>query len=1080
MKKNVLLIFAFLFCSFNVLMAQNRTIRGKVTSADDGTGIPGVTVMIKGSTGGTQTNVDGNYEINVGPNTVLVFSYIGMVSKETVVGNQSILNVVLENNDQALSEIVVTALGIQRDQKSVGYAVSKVDPNTVLQRSEPDLLKGLQGKVPGVDIRSSQGVPGAGTRIQIRGISSFGLDTQPLIVVDGIPYSNESLTTSDQSSGGGAYGSGLANLDPNDIEDMTVLKGAAAAALYGSRASRGVVVITTKSGSGKKGAKPINVSYKGGFSVEEIANLPEFQNSYGAGANWRVQGANGSWGGKFGQGNIYNSSGGIVGKSTDGIDYIPATTWATMYASYPELFPNGLAAYQAYPNNVKDLFKTGKVLENSVSVNGGEGRTTFNATLSNVNHEGYVMNSSYVRNNISIGGQTGYKNFTFGGNVSYAKSTQEGGFFGQTQSFISQWGRTFTMARNWDIVGYPNTNRTGQQIGFNDGQYTNPVWGAKHNVATSVDDRVTGRFFADYKINSWINVTYNFGVNKSVVSRDELIDRSSYGGTGGENALGSLKEDIYGTQEIQSTLLAIFRPRINDHFSLDVKLGNDINQRSSRRQTVHGVDFIVPGVYNIMNTNIRRFTNDEKFKRRLVGLFADATLGYKNFAFINVSARQDQTSTLPYANAAYFYPGVSGSLVYTDAFNIKSNWLSYGKIRAGWAKVGNDAQPQKGQDIFEINANGFMGLPRAIRGGTTYDPNLTPEFTSEIELGTDFSLFRNRIAGELTWYDKRSTNLIYDITVPATSGYSRFYTNIGEIKNTGWEAALTVKPIVKNNLTWLVRGVFTKNVNTVESLIDGIERANLGNRAWIEPGMPYGYFRGDKSARDENGNLLIDAATGFVYKDPNQHLVGDPTPRFKLGITNAVNYKGLSVNVLWDMTSGGSLYSESVQSMLGRGTTRDTEDREWNAVIKGVIANPVLQVGEDGVSRYVPLLVNGQTVPNQTRITSNDIYFSGGGNTGTFATNGASEYSIYDATVYRLREVSIGYDLPKSLVNRLKLQGINVSVSGRNLWYLAPNMPKYINFDPEIGSFGNGQLQGIELSGAPTAKRYGINLNVTF
>jgi TonB-linked SusC/RagA family outer membrane protein len=1080
MKKNVLFIFTLLFCSFSVLMAQNRTVKGKVTSADDGTGIPGVTVMIKGSTSGTQTNVDGNYEINVGPNTVLVYSYIGMVSKEVAVGNQSILNVVLENNDQALSEIVVTALGIQRDQKSVGYAVSKVDPNTVLQRSEPDLLKGLQGKVPGVDIRSSQGVPGAGTRIQIRGISSFGLDTQPLIVVDGIPYSNESLTTSAQGSGGGAYGSGLANLDPNDIEDMTVLKGAAAAALYGSRASRGVVVITTKSGSGKKGAKPINVSYKGGFSVEEIANLPEFQNSYGAGANWRVQGANGSWGGKFGQGNIYNSSGGIVGKSTDGIDYIPATTWATMYASYPELFPNGLAAYQAYPNNVKDLFKTGKVLENSVSVNGGEGRTTFNATLSNVDHEGYVMNSSYVRNNISIGGQTGYKNFTFGGNVSYAKSTQKGGFFGATQSFISQWGRTFTMARNWDIVGYPNTNRTGQQIGFNDGQYTNPVWGAKHNVATSVDDRVTGRFFAEYKVNSWISVNYNFGVNKSVVSRDELIDRSSYGGPGGENALGSLKEDIYGTQEVQSTLLAIFRPRINDHFSLDVKLGNDINQRSSRRQMVHGVDFIVPGVYNIMNTNIRRFTNDEKFNRRLVGLFADATLGYKNFAFINVSARQDQTSTLPYANATYFYPGVSGSLVYTDALNIKSNWLSYGKIRAGWAKVGNDAQPQRGQDVFEINPNGFMGLPRATRGGTTYDPNLTPEFTSEIELGTDFSLFKNRIAGELTWYDKRSTNLIYAITVPTTSGYGRFYTNIGEIRNTGWEAALTVKPLVKNNLTWLIRGVFTKNINTVESLTDGIERANLGDRAWIEPGMPYGYFRGDKSARDENGNLLIDAATGFVYKDPNQFMVGDPTPRFKLGITNAVNYKGLSVNVLWDMTSGGSLYSESVQSMLGRGTTRDTEDREWNAVIKGVIANPVLQVGEDGVSRYVPLLVNGQTVPNQTRITSNDIYFSGGGNTGTFATNGASEYSIYDATVYRLREVSIGYDLPKSLVNRLKLQGINVSVSGRNLWYLAPNMPKYINFDPEIGSFGNGQLQGIELSGAPTAKRYGINLNVTF
>ncbi len=406
----------------------------------------------------------------------------------------------LLSSEQNLAEVVVTALGIQRDQKAIGYAVSKVDPANVLQRSEPDLLKGLQGKVPGVDIRASQGVPGSATRIQIRGISSFGLDTQPLIVVDGIPYSNETVTTSSQTSGGGAYGSGFANLDPNDIEDMTVLKGAAAAALYGSRASRGVVVITTKSGSGKKGAKAINVSYKGGFSVEEIANLPTMQNTYGAGANWRVQGANGSWGGKFGSGNIYNSTGNVIRKSSSGLDSIPASTWATMYASYPELFPNGMAVYQAYPNNVKDLFQTGKMYENSVSVSGGEGKTTFNGTISNVNHEGYVMNANYIRNNISMGGQTAYKGFTFGGNVTYAKSTQKGGFFGQTQSFLSQWGRTFTMARNWDIVGYPNVNRTGQQIGFNDGQYTNPVWGATHNVATSVEDRVTGRFYAQYKV----------------------------------------------------------------------------------------------------------------------------------------------------------------------------------------------------------------------------------------------------------------------------------------------------------------------------------------------------------------------------------------------------------------------------------------------------------------------------------------------------------------------------------------------------------------------------------------------------
>lgn len=1078
MKKNLLLVITLLFCSMSAALAQGRVVKGKVTSAEDGGPVPGVTVMVKGTTNGVQTDIAGDYQLNVGSGATLVFTYIGMVTQEVSIGNQSLINVAMKNDDHSLSEVIVTALGIKRDQKAIGYAASKVDPNVILQRSEPDVLKGLQGKVPGVDIRASQGVPGAGTRIQIRGVSSFGLDTQPLIVVDGVPYSNTSLTTSDQSSGGAAYGNGLANLDPNDIEDMTVLKGAAAAALYGSRASRGVVVITTKSGSGQKGKKPINISYKGGFSIEEIANLPTMQNKYGAGANFRVQGANGSWGGKFGSGNIYDGSGNVLRPSSSGVDSIPATTWATMYRSYPELFPNGMAAYKAYPNNVKDLFTTGKLYENSVSFNGGQGKTTFNATLSNVNHEGYVMNSSYVRNNVSIGGQTGYKNFTIGGNVSYAKSTQKGGFFGQTQSFISQWGRTFTMARNWDIAGFPSTDKTGQQIGFNDGQYTNPIWGAYHNIATSVDDRVVGRVFAQYKVNSWIDVAYNFGINNSTTDRNERIDRGSYGSS--DNTLGNIKNDMYNQQELHSTLIATFTPKINDNFTLDFKLGNDINQRASKRNAIQGVDFIVPNLYNVMNTNIRRFLSDEQYKRRLVGFFADATVGFRNYAFLNVSARQDRTSTLPYANSSYFYPGLSGSLVYTDALNIKSSWLDYGKIRVGWARVGNDADPQRGQDIFALNSNGFLGLPRASRGSTTYDPNLTPEFTTELEIGKDFSLFKRRVEAEITWYDKVSTDLIYAISVPTTSGYGTFYTNVGEIRNTGWEIGLTLKPIVNNDFVWAIRGVFTRNVNTVQKLVEGVDRANIGNRLWIEPGFPYGYIRGDKSARDDEGNLIIDGSTGFAYKDPNQMMIGNPTPRYKMGITNSVNYKGLSVNILWDMTKGGHLFSESVVNMLGRGVTKDTEDREYNAVIKGVLGSGQQVIGPDGNPRYVPLLVDGQKVPNQTRITSNDLYFSPGGTIGSFATNGAGEYSVYDATVYRLREISIGYNLPTKWVSKLKLENINVSVSGRNLWYLAPNMPKHINFDPEVASFGTGQLQGVELSGAPTAKRYGFNLNVTF
>lgn len=1073
------LLFSFLLLTVTSLFAQTRVIKGKVTSADDGTSIPGVTVMVKGTTTGTQTNVDGNYEITAGSGATLVYSYIGMVSHEEAVGNRSIINVALQSDERSLSEVVVTALGIQREQKALGYAVSKVDPATVLQKSEPDLLKGLQGKVPGVDIRASQGVPGSATRIQIRGISSFGLDTEPLIVVDGIPYSNTQLQTSSQSSGGGAYGNAFSNLDPNDIESVNILKGAAAASLYGSRASRGVLLITTKSGSGKKGAKPINVSFRSGLSIEEIADIPEFQNTYGAGANFRAQGANGSWGAKFGQGNIYDALGNTIRRSSSGLDSIPATTWATMYNSYPELFPNGMIAYQAVPGNVKALFETGKLYENSVSINGGEGKTTFNATLSNVNHDGYVMNTSYIRNNISIGGQTNYRKLTIGGNLGYTRANQTGGFFGQTQSFLTGWGRTFTMARNWDIAGYPTTTRDGRQIGFNDNQYTNPIWAAYHNVIKTTDDRITARAYASYQVNSWINVNYNLGVNNSGIFRDEVIDKTSYGSA--DNALGKITEDNYRFQEIQSTLVATFAPKLNGDFSLDFKVGNDINQRMSRRQAQQGVGFIVDGVYNLMNTNTKRFLADDRTKRRLVGFFGDVTLGYKNFAFINLTGRQDITSTLPFKNASYFYPGVSASLVYTDALNIQSGWFDYGKLRVGYAKVGNDAGPHNGQDVFSLNTNGFLGQPRATRGATTYDPNLTPEFTTELEIGTDFRLFKNRVVGELTWYDKRSTDLIYAIDVPWTSGYSEFYTNLGEIRNTGWEAGLSVKPVMNDKLTWEVRGAFTKNVNTVEKLIDGLDRALLGWLNYIEPGYPYGYFRGSYSARSDDGQLLIDASTGWPFEETGTpKMIGNPNPDFKLGITNNLSYKGFDLSVLWDWTQGGDFFSENINSMLGRGVTRDTEDRETNVVVKGIYGNPVQVTGEDGIPRYVPLLVNGQTVRNQTQITVNDLYFAGGGVSTSFATNGADEYSIYDGTVYRLREVSLGYSLPKAWVNKLKLTNIHLSISGRNLWYLAPNVPKYLNVDPELNSLGNGQLQGVEITGAPSTKRYGFNLNVTF
>ncbi len=759
--------------------AQVLTVSGRVTD-EKGVPIPSASVVVKGKkTRGVAADAQGIYKITASKGDVLVISSVNFTAKEVSVTGTTV-NVSLALDNASLSEVVVTAMGIKRSEKALGYAVSSVNPNTLLQKSEPDVLKGLAGKVPGVDIRSGQGAPGAATRIQIRGVSSFN-GGEPLIVVDGIPYSNNYVTTSNAFSGGGTYGSGIGDIDPNDVESINILKGAAAASLYGSRAANGVLLITTKSGNPKKGAKSLNVTYKAGYSQETISGLPEFQNGYGAGANFRVQSSNGSWGGKFGKGVIYNSTGDIIGTSASGIDSIPASTWATMFASYPELFPNSRMAYKAYPNNVKDLFNTGNLFENSIGMNGGEGNTLFNVTLSRVDQKGYITNSSYNKNNIGIGGQTQIGKLTIGASASYARTKQVGGFAGQAQGFLSQWGRTFTMARNWDIVSWPTENRAGAQIGFNDGQYTNPVWGAYHNVITSIDDRLVANVRASYKFNNTIRVDYTAGVNSYALYRDQIIDKSSLGSA--DNTLGTMTEVVNRTQELQSTLVAVFTPKFSQTISLDLKVGNEINQRTSRNQQVIGVNFVIPGLYSLTNTSTPRFNSDSRTIRRLVGFFADASLGYKGFAFLNLTGRTDITSTLPYKNATYFYPGVSGSLVWSDALHLKSNVLDYGKIRAGYARVGNDAAPHNGEAVFGLNAAGFLGQPLASRGGSSFDPNLTPEFTTELELGTEMRFFKQRIGLELTWYDKKSTDLIYPIGLPQTTGYSSFFTNLGEIRN---------------------------------------------------------------------------------------------------------------------------------------------------------------------------------------------------------------------------------------------------------------------------------------------------------
>ena len=1059
MKRICLIFFVILGLIGNSLHAQDRRVTGTVTDLSSGQTLPGVTVMVKGTNIGTVTDPNGNYELSVPSDAVLVFSFIGMNTEEVAIGERSIIDLAMAPDVAILQEIVVTAVGIERTAKSLGYAVSSVDAATTQQRSEPDVLRTLQGKIPGVDISGSSGAAGSATRITIRGASSFFGNNQPLIIVDGIPYSNEEFATSDRNSSGGAYGSGLATLDPNNIRSMNVLKGAAAAALYGSRASNGVIVIETLTGNAQRTRQGLEVTLGVSNSWETVSNLPNYQNSYGAGVDFAYAAANGSWGPHF-----------------DDLDSIPL--WGEYASAFPDM-PRRVP-YQAYPDNVANLFQTGTMQEYTLNVAGGTDRTNIAVSASAADQTGYIPNSSFERYNIGIGGNSRLENgIRVNGSFNYTTSKQVGGFFGNNQAAASEtassFARSLFLARNWDMdLPYTNPVTGGTVFHIGVGQADNPLWSWENNTITTNVDRVVANASLEYDIFSWLNVTYQLGTNTYSQRRTEVHNLGSraWGGA------GAITEDDIWLQELESNLLFTFTRALSQDFSLKAIAGNSFNQRTRERQAVRGLNMIAPGIYHVGNTtDVIPFVGENQFyqRRRLNAVFADVALGYRDYLFLNLTGRNDWSSTLPADNRSYFYPAAALSFVFSEALDLESDLFNTGRVRASWARIGADAPIYSIFDSYNIRSAYFPfgGTPGMVTPTTGYDENLTPEFTTEIELGAQFEFFQNRLGIDFAWYDKRSTNQIAAVSVPATTGYTSLVTNFGELQNTGIELGVNLVPVrLPNTLEWSIFTSFTRNRSEVLSLVGDEERIVLAGlfgdpSPVLEVGQPYGVLRGSVSPRDSEGNLLINPGTGTMLNTVEDKTIGDPNPDFILGVNNTLSYRGFSLNFLVDYKHGGDLYSVTVNSMLGRGVTKDTEDRERTFIIPGVYGDPV--TGE------AILDADGNKIPNTTQLNMNDLVF---GN--TFAINADSEWSVYDASVFRLREVSLGYTLRGDQLGNLPLGSLTISLSGRNLWFYALNMPEHTNFDPEIGTYGASNVQGIEYSGAPSVRRFGVNLRATF
>jgi TonB-linked SusC/RagA family outer membrane protein len=1084
MKKTLLISLLLLLTLVGRSWAQSHPVSGRVIDKSTNEGLPGVSVIVKGTTTGTATDADGRYALNVAGNSAtLQFKFLGYVTAEQAVGTSEVVNISMALDSKQLDEVTVTALGISREKRALGFAVSEVKAEQIVQKSEPDLLRTLSGKVPGVNILSSSGVPGASSRITIRGNTSFYGENQPLFVVDGVPYDNTQTESDNPLANGASYSSRTSDVDPNNIASINVLKGAAAAALYGSRAAGGVIVITTKTGGGGlRGPKGIQVGYSMGYAIEKVAGLPDYQNKYGAGANYVNLPSNGSWGPEFGNANQFAPS---------TIDHPQAGN-----PDFPDIPAGTKIPYQAYPNNVKDFFKTGSLFENSVSLGATSDNSTFTTIISRADQQGAIPKSSFVRNNISAGGSGRFNKLTVSGNVAYTNTMQQGPIQGANNLLAgtaSAFARTLFLTRSLDLQGLPYKNpvTNGPVFAWLTTQADNPLWSVENAIYKSRVDRIVGSIGLSYAIKDWLTLTYTGGVNTYTDNRTSAIRPGSLANFG----VSQVIEDNLQNTELEQTLLLNFNKNLTEDISLTASIGQNINARQFDGKSYLGTGIITFGIDNIQNTTEKSTYGYQYSERRLMGLLGNATIGYKNFAFLTLTGRNDFSSTLnkdgilgtpgnSNTGRSFFYSSAAASLVLNEAFKLDYRWLDLAKVRAAYGRVGRDAPPySSGAPGYFANPGSsfpFNGVAAIGLSGQVNNTALTPEFSSELELGTEITLFRNRISFNGTYYDKRSTNQIAPLLIPSASGFGSRITNFGEISNKGFEVAFTGVPIEAAGFRWSSTFNFTRNRNIVERTNEAGERLTLAGTfagtsigSYFIPGQPYGVLMGTAPLRDENGELYVDNVNGRLVPAPGIKIIGNPNPDFLMGFINQFTYKNLTMNVLVDYRKGGSLYSTTLQEELGRGVTKDTEDRNRLVIINGIAydrsTNTPLRDG------------NGQPLRNTTAITVNDLYFSSGGAVGGgAATNGYNEQSIYDATTVRLREVSLGYDVPKSVTGKTPFSLINISVSARNIWWYSPNLPKHSNFDPETSTYGASNQQGYEFTNAPSTRRYGVNLRVNF
>ncbi|MPR33256.1 SusC/RagA family TonB-linked outer membrane protein [Salmonirosea aquatica] len=1038
MKKIVQVCFtAWLLVGLHVAMAQQTQVSGTVTSEKDGSSVPGVSVAVKGSTQGTLTDENGTYSLRVnGANTTLVFSSIGFVTKEVAVGNRSTVNVALSEDTKTLNEVVVTALGISREKKALGYATQQVDSDELMQNRQTNLVNALQGKVAGVTINSTGGAPGQGARILIRGINSIDVnrDNQPLFVIDGILMDN-STSTQGQSAELRGMSNRAADINPDDIETINILKGGAATALYGLRGANGVVVITTK--SGRSGA--LRANFSSTYGTETVNKFPEVQDKY-----------------TIGYGGVYNPQ-----------DFFPS--WGPTVEEAKKIDPTH--PDKLY-NHFKDAYQRGQQFQNNLSFSGGTDKITFLSSLSHLHHEGVIPFTNFDKFSARLNAQVKFsEKFTTSTNLNFINSGGDRYNADRFSESLSYW------SPRYDVTDYIKPDGTMNTYGNN-----NPIYGAYTNKLRDNVNRLIGGVNFNYTPFAWLSLNYRAGLD--TYSDNRLRTAPGPRGFADEyvyedNDLGFVYQ--YNTQfrSITSTFTASGTAQLGENLKGTLRLGHDLYDRRSRSFGAEGNELTVYNYFDLRNAKTITPTQSAE-DYRLMGIFGELTLDYKDYLYLTLTGRNDITSSLLAPNNSFFYPSASLGYVFSQHLALPT-YMSLGKVRASYAKIGKDALPYSTTTGYASYTNLPTGLTGFSRGSLLGDPTLRPEFTETYEAGLELGFFGSRLGLDFTYYHSLSKDQIINVNVSSATGYVRAAINSGTMRNQGVELVLKGTPVQKTNFSWNASLNFSANRNRVISIREGLTEIAYASQYGYSgstvsmkliPGEAYGNLYGTSYQRYyENGTAedpmtidksrpIVIGSNGFPVRNSAQKLIGNSLPDWIGGLNNSFRYHDLSLSVLFDAQVGQDRYNQLSNFFSAFGIAKYTEDRNETKVFEGVLA--------DGTPNTKAVFL-GQGVGPDGVDYGNGYYRN--------VHRGISENFIEDASWVRLRSVRLAYNLPTSLLEKSLFRSIQLSVTGNNLWLAT----KYSGYDPETSSNNSGSnVNGFSGFTYPAVRSFLFTLNVGF